>query len=80
MPIAYYAVGQPLTVAGARAGEQPPAGAKAGPTYWVTYDGGMLDQTLARRKDVRRRWTIATANPRNRIQIWWKPGGPAATQ
>lgn len=74
VPISYYAAGQPYDVVDSSARRQSPD-SSAEPSSWVVYAGGPLDQALARRGDIIRRWTIPTAHPDNRLHIWWRQPG-----
>jgi hypothetical protein len=73
-PIAYYAAATPLVIENAD-GKIPSPDDVRYPvsTYWIAYGGGELDRALARRGDVKRRWSVATSNPHNVLQIWWSP-------
>jgi hypothetical protein len=73
IPISYYAAGQPYQAVDASTQAQPRREAGRGGIYWVAYGGGKLDRAMARRGDAQHRWTIATANRDNVIQIWWTP-------
>ncbi len=63
-PIAYLAGGRPLRV------QRSSAPIPAGRVYWVTYQGGSLDRSLAETGAAEPAWTVETAYPGHKLHVW----------
>jgi len=69
-PIAYYAPGSHFEVLDARKLSPSESSDTSYNTYWVTFAGSRLDNSVRERTDLKLRWTISTVSRESSIQIW----------